>query len=180
MSTNIKETVLDRYELKDAGIPYRITLENAVIAEIDSASGEVLSTEIPAFDNLMASIAVRRCHRPEKLNGDDLCFLRRVLGFSARDFAAEINTAPETLCRWEKQKQTIGEQQERLIRIYVVEILKDIAPAIPIDRICIIQIGLKTAPENAQALHFDFRLQKIRDRHNHTLEDAWDELPTAA
>lgn len=176
MSSDIKEIVLDQYDIKDSGIPYRVTLENAVIAEIDSSSGDVLSTEIPAFDTLMACIAVARCHRPEKLNGDDLRFMRRALGVSAKDFAAQINVTPATLSRWEKEKQPLGEPQERRIRLLVVEILIDLVPETMVDRMCIHQIGLKTAPENRESLHFSFHLQKRGRNH----DEGWDELFKAA
>ncbi|GAK33964.1 putative zinc finger/helix-turn-helix protein, YgiT family [alpha proteobacterium Q-1] len=180
MNATVKETILDQHDLDDSGIPYRITLQNAVIAEIDEESGEIVSTEIPAFDSLMASIALRRCHRAEKLCGEDLRFLRRVLGITAKDFAHEINIEVATLSRWETARQTIGEAQERLIRLFIVEILKDQAPAIPIDRKCIMQIGLKATPADLKALNFDFSLRCFLDRASRHSEENWAEVPHAA
>lgn len=174
------ERVLPSFELDDAGIPYRVTLNNAVIADIDAVSGEIVAMAIPHFDSLMASIAIIRCQRAEKLNGADLRFLRRVLDLSAKDFAGELKTNAATLSRWEAGKQPIGEAQERLIRLYVCERLAPLAPAIEIDRICIMQVGLKAAPPAPCPLHFSFNLQTVRDRQTRETTQEWDELPEAA
>ncbi len=55
-------------------------------------------------------------HDPAPLSGDKIRFLRKELGIKAKDWASYIGVEPETLSRWEKGSQFIGNQSDLLIR----------------------------------------------------------------
>ena len=172
-----KEEVLARYEIADPGIPFRVTIENAVRAWRDPESGRIVATSIPAFEELVAQLAIFRAHLPWKLRGDEIRFLRRVLDKSGKDFAKAIGLKPETLSRCEHGRQPLGEQTERLLRLYVVEMLQDRAPAALICRRDILQMGLRSRPDKPLAFTCrGIRLKLAPEQPGH---DAW-ELSEAA
>jgi transcriptional regulator with XRE-family HTH domain len=55
-----------------------------------------------------------------RLSGAEVRFLRKVLGWSASDFAAHMGATPETVSRWETDTTPIGPQADRLLRLMVM------------------------------------------------------------
>ena len=54
---------------------------------------------------------------PHKLDPGEICFLRKHLGWSGRDFARHFGVSPETVSRWENGKKAMGPTAERLLRL---------------------------------------------------------------
>ncbi len=54
---------------------------------------------------------------PHKLAPGEICFLRKHLGWSGRDFARHFGVSPETVSRWENGKKVMGPTAERLLRV---------------------------------------------------------------
>lgn len=76
--------------------------------------------EIPNLSGLHAAIAGHLVRKRERLSGQEIRFLRKYLNFSSAEFAETIGVAPETISRWEKDKDRIGPAADRLLRMFVV------------------------------------------------------------
>lgn len=174
----LERRVLDSCELDDPGIPFRVTLVDAVVAMCDRESGEIITTAIPDFEQLTAALAVLRAHHQRKLNGTELRFLRRAMGLSARGLARKLHVDAATLSRWEHEHAPLGEQSERLLRLLAVELLAERAAAVPTDRRWIIEMGLKAA--SADAVAWRLRRVQVKREPSSPAREAWDELPEAA
>jgi len=74
---------------------------------------------VPRMADLHRAIARVLLDKPERLNGDELRFLRKHAGLSALDFAAQLQIEPETLSRFENDKQDLGVTTEKLARAIV-------------------------------------------------------------
>lgn len=74
--------------------------------------------DIPAIKQLMQFIARDLVEKQTGLTGEELRFLRKRLGQKQIDFARAIGIEPETLSRYENNKQDISESNNKLIRLY--------------------------------------------------------------
>src|SRR5262249_46395388 len=75
---------------------------------------------IPNIDGLHRAIAREIVRRPARLSPPEVRFLRKVLGWSGRDFAEHMGTSVETVSRWETGATPIGAQADRLLRLMVM------------------------------------------------------------
>lgn len=75
---------------------------------------------IPDMAGLVASAAISLVLSSSKLNSAEIKFLRKSLEINAKDLAEKLGVAPETISRWENNKQAISESQDRLLRLQVV------------------------------------------------------------
>lgn len=174
----LERRVLESFELEDSGIPFRVTLVDAVAAMCDRESGEIVTTAIPDFEQMTAVLAVLRAHHPRKLNGAELRFLRRAMGLSARGLARKLHVDAATLSRWEHEHAPLGEQSERLLRLLTVELLAEHAAAVPADRRWIIEMGLKAA--SAEPVAWRLRRVRMKQAPSNPAREEWDEFPEAA
>lgn len=74
---------------------------------------------IPALDVLMNDLANAVISKRGRLNGDEIRFLRKHLGYSSADFAKLIGSAAATISKWENDVQPIGGHADRLLRLMV-------------------------------------------------------------
>jgi putative zinc finger/helix-turn-helix YgiT family protein len=72
---------------------------------------------IPRIEKLHRAIAEKLAEQPARLTGPEIRFLRKHLGWSGEDFAATIGVRPETVSRWENEKEPMGPTAERLLRL---------------------------------------------------------------
>jgi putative zinc finger/helix-turn-helix YgiT family protein len=86
--------------------------------------GQTLA-DIPAIKDLMQLIARDLVRKKTSLIGEEIRFLRKRLGKKQTDFSREIGIEPETLSRYENDKQPISEAQDKLIRIYYLAFSDD-------------------------------------------------------
>ena len=75
------------------------------------------SVRIPRIIELHSTIARAVALQPCPLRGQDVRFLRKQLGYSAREWATFLRTDASTLSRWENDQQEIGTQSDTLIRL---------------------------------------------------------------
>ncbi|MDI7269172.1 MAG: helix-turn-helix domain-containing protein [Myxococcota bacterium] len=78
---------------------------------------EVVVPNIEGLHRLLTNILVRK---PRGLAGREIRFLRKYLGWSGVDFAAQMGVTPETVSRWETGAQPISATADRLLRLQVV------------------------------------------------------------
>jgi putative zinc finger/helix-turn-helix YgiT family protein len=76
-------------------------------------------TAIPAMDTLVRMLAGAVIRKRARLNGDEVRFLRKYLGYSSADFAKRIGSSPSTVSKWENGVQPIGLHSDLLLRAMV-------------------------------------------------------------
>lgn len=102
------------YHYKECG------LDNVYLTNIDLRVCDACGTKVPRLrrmPELHSTIARAVAMQPCPLRGQDIRFLRKQLGFSAKEWATLLRTDASTLSRWENDQQEIGTQSDCLIRL---------------------------------------------------------------
>ena len=123
---------IERYEENGLGLPYPVVLINAAEEEIND-QGERVGVSIPDLEELVAVIAISRALHPRKLHGLEVRFIRHALGFTAKEFAANLVLDAATLSRWENGKQDVGGWADKQVRYAAVVGLQDRALGLSCD-----------------------------------------------
>lgn len=74
---------------------------------------------LPRVTELHRAIALAVIHKPARLSGAEVRYLRKVLGHSGVDFARYIGVDASTVSNWETDKHPIGPSSDRLLRLMV-------------------------------------------------------------
>ncbi|MDA8165787.1 MAG: type II toxin-antitoxin system MqsA family antitoxin [Desulfobacteraceae bacterium] len=78
--------------------------------------GEIF-VSLPNIENLHRVIGGFICSkRKSLLTPSEIKFLRKDLHLKSKELASVLGLRPETVSRWERGKETIGETQDRLLR----------------------------------------------------------------
>lgn len=119
-------------ELYDASplIGLRVTIVRAAIETTDEAGEKYI--EMPNIETAAAASAVVRCLMPIRLRGSEIRAIRKITGLTAKELAARMdtNTSPETISRWENERQPMGGYAEKVFRLVICEHLSKEAPGI--------------------------------------------------
>jgi len=83
-----------------------------------SKCGE-FAVAIPRIEQLHRAIATILIQKKSCLTGDEVNFLRKYLGWSGADFARHIGVTPETVSRWEHDKEVMSPPADRALRLMV-------------------------------------------------------------
>lgn len=75
---------------------------------------------IPNVDGLHQLLAKMIIEKKSRLHSSEFRFLRKRLGQSSGDFAALIGVTPETISRWENDKEPVSPVADRLLRVLVL------------------------------------------------------------
>jgi putative zinc finger/helix-turn-helix YgiT family protein len=110
----IKTAVQQTYRYKECGLD-NVYLLNTEFRECDSCGSKV--PRLKRMPELHATIARAVAMQPCPLRGQDVRFLRKQLGYSAKEWATFLRTDTSTLSRWENDQQEIGTQSDTLIRL---------------------------------------------------------------
>lgn len=106
----------ENYRYDASGLP-SIVLESVEVRRCPECGIEEVA--IPRIEQLHQVIAESVIHKPARLVGSEVRYLRKYLGWSASDFAKHMGTARETVSRWETGQTRIGPQADRLLRLLV-------------------------------------------------------------
>jgi len=117
-SVDLEEVKLD-HPYEECGLP-NVTLIGVPARKCQNCGAVRL--RIPAIEGLHRTLALTVLRKPSRLTGAEVRFLRKYIGLSGADFAKRIGAEPETVSRWENDKQGMGPQTERLLRLLVVTI----------------------------------------------------------
>jgi putative zinc finger/helix-turn-helix YgiT family protein len=74
---------------------------------------------LPRVTELHRVIAMAVIHKPARLSGAEVRYLRKHLGWSGEDFASHMGVDPTTVSKWENDKERIGPSSDRLLRLLV-------------------------------------------------------------
>ena len=110
------------YHYVESGLD-NVYLKNLSVRVCDSCGGKSLL--LPRIVSLHAAIGKAVAMQPCPLKGSDIRFLRKQLGFSAKDWASILRTDTSTLSRWENSQQSVGTQSDTLIRLLYFRILDE-------------------------------------------------------
>ena len=110
----IRRILLPEHQDDLMGIP--VVLTNAVVQRVCGNCGEVLSTIIPDF-GLRAAMAIMRVNDPLKLNGKEIRFLRKALGYTGKELAGKMQVAAESVSRWENDRELMRPMGEKRLEI---------------------------------------------------------------
>lgn len=116
---------IERYEDTSMGLPV-VLIDSAIESSFDGER----CVGVPDVKGLEAAIAVARVTIPDKLNAQEIKFLRKALGLKAIELASFLDVVPETLSRWENGRETISTNPERIFRMRVLRALKGKAPGV--------------------------------------------------
>jgi putative zinc finger/helix-turn-helix YgiT family protein len=105
------------YEYVESGLK-DVVLKNIKVHECKSCS-EVLP-EIRNVKQVHRWIAEYLLTKRTPLTGEEFRFLRKAMSKSAKELAPLLGVHPVTISRWENNKETIGPQSDRLIRVLFV------------------------------------------------------------
>jgi DNA-binding transcriptional regulator YiaG len=75
---------------------------------------------LPNVSELHRTIALAVIEKPARLSGAEVRFLRTYLGWTGADFAEHMGVDPSTVSNWENDKDPIGTQSDRALRLMVV------------------------------------------------------------
>jgi putative transcriptional regulator len=75
---------------------------------------------IPRIETLHRTIALALARKPAPLDGAEIRFLRKNLGWSGIDFALYMGVTAETVSRWENGRLKMGPPADRLLRMMVM------------------------------------------------------------
>jgi DNA-binding transcriptional regulator YiaG len=106
----------------------RVELMDSALEHVCETCGE-RGVIIPNLLGLFAAVAISRAQNPVKLNGREIRFLRKTLAMPAKDLADMLEVSPETVSRWECDRQPMSPSNERIFRMKVVVELAERAPA---------------------------------------------------
>jgi DNA-binding transcriptional regulator YiaG len=97
------------------------------VSLIECGECENIDPIIPDLNGLMHVIAFAVVSHPCKLRDYEIRFLRKYVGMSGREFARLLDIDYTTLSKWENG-QEIGSQSDRLIRLLVTAMSKELRP----------------------------------------------------
>jgi len=109
--------VLPNYEIDTLGAPFKVTLLDSVTLRIDPVTGEEKIT-VPDLTGLINAVVRARVVHPQKLNGDEIKFIRNALGVKANKLAEFLTMTPEHLSRCEAGVKVMSALSERVFRLF--------------------------------------------------------------
>lgn len=98
-------------------------LSNVILLEAEVARCPSCGEEdyvVPQVVPLHRAIAKALVGKKARLAGEEIRFLRKILGWSGEDFARHLGVDAATVSRWENDRIRIGPLADKVLRFYVV------------------------------------------------------------
>ena len=105
-------------------LPYNCGLPGIVLHNVEvhaCTRCDSYEVDIPRVLELHRSLARAVASQPDRMSGKEIRFLRKHLNWTAAEMAEHFDVAPETVSRWENDRQLMGSTAERLLRILAIE-----------------------------------------------------------
>ena len=109
---------------------YRYTesgLDNVVLTGVTMykcACGEAVP-ELKNVGRIHRAIADALTKKKSRLYGQEVRFLRKEIGMTAKDLAGLLSVNPVTVSRWESGKEKVGSVSDKLIRMLYVQVMQE-------------------------------------------------------
>lgn len=107
----------ENYKYAESGLNNFVLVDTEVYRCGNCGEEEAVIKDIEKLHDFMATYIASKEH---KLSGEEVRFLRSHMGYSGVQFAKKVGVKPETVSRWENNKQAIDVPAERLIRVLVL------------------------------------------------------------
>jgi putative zinc finger/helix-turn-helix YgiT family protein len=107
----------ENYSYEGSGLPY-VTLVGVEVRRC-AACGEH-EVVIPKIEQLHRTMAMAVIEKRTRLTAAEIRFLRKYLGWSGVDFARHMGVTPESVSRWENEREQMTAVADRLLRLMVV------------------------------------------------------------
>jgi putative zinc finger/helix-turn-helix YgiT family protein len=107
----------EAYRYAESGLPC-VILKDVQIRRCPACGAQ--EVPLPRVAELHRAIALALVHKPARLLGVEVRYLRKYMGWSGVDFASHMGVSPETVSRWENDKETISSTSDRLLRLIIV------------------------------------------------------------
>jgi transcriptional regulator with XRE-family HTH domain len=161
-SSKVETRVVPKFSISElVGAPFPVVLENAVKEKVCVSCGNVVSHVIPEPDQLAAIVAVLRVCDPMKLNGDEIRFLRKSMGWKAKDLAERLAISVEHMSRFETGSIVITEVYERLLRALVCLGHHEATPHIDVDPSDIANMKITPACDVSRKPGLSLMMEKV-------------------
>jgi YgiT-type zinc finger domain-containing protein len=95
-----------------------VILENVPVWDCVNGHRDV---QIPASDSLHVLLARALIVQPSPLKGQEVRFLRKHLGYSARAFSRHLGMNPVTLSKFENERTRIPRRLDSLVRLFCAQ-----------------------------------------------------------
>ncbi len=107
--------VLGRYRYAECG------LNNVYLKNVERVRrGDQWQIRLRAVPMLQRVIGACLAYKPVRLAGEEIRFIRSVLGYAGQEFAALLSVRPETLSRIECGHEPVSRAVDKLVRLRVV------------------------------------------------------------
>jgi putative zinc finger/helix-turn-helix YgiT family protein len=110
------ESELADHRFIESGLPY-VVLKGVEVRTCHDCGEQEIG--IPYLEGLLSTLAETLAAGKARLKGAEVRFLRKHLELSGCEFAAVMGVEPETVSRWENDRQPISKTAERLLRLIV-------------------------------------------------------------
>jgi putative zinc finger/helix-turn-helix YgiT family protein len=111
------KVIRSNYEFVESGLKH-VTLQGIELVHCDKCGNE--DPIIPHVNALMRALAQAVVCKPYRLQGQEVRFLRTYLGMTGEQFARLLQVDKTTLSKWENDHDQVGEQSDRLVRMYAL------------------------------------------------------------
>lgn len=122
------KVVRGNYEFKNCGLS-NIVLQGIEIVCCDGCGNQ--DPLIPNVSGLYETLAMAVVCKPYPLVGEEVRFLRSHLGMNGDEFARLLHVDKTKVSKWENDRDKIGDQSDRLIRLLVVGIDEKLRGQLP-------------------------------------------------
>ena len=107
----------EAYRYNESGLP-NVILKDVEVRRCRNCGAQ--EVPLPRVAELHRAIAMALVHKPARFLGAEIRYLRKHMGWSGVDFASRIGVTPETVSRWENEREPISTSSDRLLRMMVV------------------------------------------------------------
>jgi putative zinc finger/helix-turn-helix YgiT family protein len=117
--SKMNKTMDSSFHYTNCGLP-KVFLKGILTHKCTNKNCGEEEITIPNIEELHQVIASKIASQVNKLQPEEIRFLRTHLGFSGIDFAESIGVSPETVSRWEKGSVNMKEASERFLRVLIL------------------------------------------------------------
>ncbi len=111
------KVIRGNHEFVESGLKH-VILQGIELVRCDKCGNE--DPIIPRVNVLMRALAQAVVCKPYRLQGREVRFLRTYLRMTGEQFARLLHVDKTTLSKWENEHDPVGEQSDRLIRMYAL------------------------------------------------------------
>jgi DNA-binding transcriptional regulator YiaG len=137
----------------------------------------LVETTIPNLPELVAAAALVRVQNPIKLNAREIRFLRKALGWKSVTMAKQLSVAAATVSRWESDEDPapMGPTNEKVLRMVIVQNLKDVAPGVFVDEGEILSMDIPSVRQTTDTVRLQFWRVLLKENRKTRPAEVWDE-----